>query len=247
MKEIHVLPDIDSISQIVAEQWQILSEQAIAAHNGFHIALSGGSTPRRLFEFLATSAYSTSIDWSRTHVYFGDERSVPADHKDSNFKMASDALLDRVKIPGAQIYRMSADAEDIQKAADDYSALLGMKLPMSDDGQIQFDFVLLGLGDDGHTASLFPDTAILEEKDKRVSAVYVDKMSTWRMSLTLPVINNARNIAMLVAGENKKTILAKVLDDTATTALYPVQMLQPRGKIDWYIDSAAAQAISHPG
>ena len=243
MKEIHVLSDIDSISQAVAEKWRVLSEQAISGHGGFHIALSGGTTPRRLFEFLATSDYSKRIDWSRVHIYFGDERSVPADHEDSNFKMASDALLDRVKVPGSQVYRMPADADDIQKAAEEYSSLLKNKLPVSDDGQVQFDLVLLGMGDDGHTASLFPGTTILEETDKLVSAVYVDKMATWRMSLTFPVINNARNIALLVAGENKKEILEKVLDDTSVAPTYPVQMIRARGNIDWYIDAAAAPSV----
>jgi 6-phosphogluconolactonase len=214
MKEIHVLPDIDSISQAVAEKWRVLSEQAISGHGGFHIALSGGSTPRHLFEFLATSDYSTRIDWSNTHIYFGDERSVPADHKDSNYKMARDSLLERVKIPGSQVYRMPADADDIQNAAEEYSSLLKNKL---------------------------------EEADKLVSAVYVDKMATWRMSLTFPVINNARNIALLVAGDNKKEILAKVLDDTAAAPVYPVQMIQAQGNIDWYIDAAAAKLLSHHG
>ena len=243
MTGIHILADIDAISHCVAEKWIALSADAIKKRQAFHVALSGGSTPKRLYQRLAEPAYSQKIDWHNTHIYFGDERSVPPQDSDSNFKMASDALLNQVDIPAANIHRMPADSEDIQKSADDYASLLEKNLSGtgSTTGDVKFDLVLLGMGDDGHTASLFPGTTILQEKARLVSAVYVEKLSTWRMSLTFPVINNARNIAVMVTGENKKEILAIVHGNAEP--VYPIQLLEPQGEIDWYIDESAAQLL----
>ena len=243
MTAIHILADIDAISSSVAEKWIALSAEAVEKRGAFHVALSGGSTPKRLYQRLAESAYSQKVDWHNTHIYFGDERSVPPQDADSNFKMASDAFLNQVDIPTANIHRMFADSDDIQKSADDYAGLLEKNLSCagSTEADIKFDLVLLGMGDDGHTASLFPGTSILQEKERLVSAVYVEKLSTWRMSLTFPVINNARCIAVMVAGESKKEVLAIVHGDAEP--VYPIQLLNPLGEIDWYIDESAAQLL----
>ncbi|NOX43648.1 MAG: 6-phosphogluconolactonase [Gammaproteobacteria bacterium] len=243
MNNITIFSDINEISQAVAKKWAVLSEQAISDHGGFHVALSGGSTPAHLYNYLATSAYKQRINWDKTYIYFGDERSVSPDHKESNFKMASDTLLDKVDIPVSQIYRMKAEVAEIEESAVEYAALLKDKLPMSENGESQFDLVLLGMGDDGHTASLFPGTQILQEKSELVRAVFVEKMKTWRMSITFRAINNARNIAVLVTGENKKKVLSKVLETGVANPLYPIMMIQPSGHIEWYIDAAAASGV----
>lgn len=241
MREIHILADIDEISHVVAKKWAQLSEHAINDHGGFHIALSGGSTPRRLYEYLASSDFSDQLNWPKTHIYFGDERSVAPDDEESNFKMATDAMLAHVAIPATQVYRMQAEADDIQQSVVQYSELLNHKLPANKQGLPCFDLVLLGMGDDGHTASLFPGTTILEEKEKPVAAVYVEKLKAWRMSITYPMINSACNVAIMVAGENKKEVIAQVLGEMGSA--YPVQRVQPDGNLDWYIDKAAAPCL----
>lgn len=244
MNNVKIFPDVAAISQAIAKKWSILSEQAISEHGGFHVALSGGSTPRHLFDYLATSTYRDSINWEKTHIYFGDERSVPPEHEESNYNMARHALLDKVNIPLSQIYRMKGEAPVIEDSAIEYAALLKKMLPASKKGESQFDLILLGMGDDGHTASLFPDTQILQEKSELVCAVFVEKMKTWRISITYRVINNARNIVVMVVGENKKNVLTHVLETQVAELLYPITMIQPTGNMEWYIDTAAAHGAS---
>lgn len=247
MAGIHILSDIDSISRRVADKWITLSTLAIQSKGAFHVALSGGSTPKRLYERLAEPEYSQQIDWSKIYVYFGDERSVAPEHEDSNYKMAKTALFDKVNIPAGNIHRMHAESKDIDSSASEYESLLKNNLPVSTAGVVMFDLVLLGMGDDGHTASLFPDTKILSEKERFVSPVYVNKLSTWRMSLTFPVINSARHIFILIAGENKKAVMAEVLAenpaDEGEKPVYPIQMLDPVGDVDWYLDEQAAMEL----
>ncbi len=240
---IHIYPDPDALSVAFARRWIELVEQAIAARGQFHVALTGGSTPQRLYERLATAEFAERVDWQQVHIYFGDERCVPPDHPDSNYRMANEALLRHVPIPPAKIHRMQGELPDARASAQSYMEILHAQVPESANGLAQFDLLLLGLGPDGHIASLFPFTAALAERSQLATAVYVDKLQAWRISLTLPVINNAKQIQMLVAGESKAEIVRRALAQQPETPPLPVQMIQPAGVLEWYLDQAAAQQL----
>ncbi|MEQ6340999.1 MAG: 6-phosphogluconolactonase [Gammaproteobacteria bacterium] len=237
---VHIYNGVDALSRAAAQRWIELADQAIQARGQFHIALSGGTTPRSLYERLTAPEFAGRVDWRHVHVWFGDERSVPPDHPDSNYRMACEALLSHVPIPPTQVHRIEAEKDG---AAQAYEALITASIPSPVAGVAQFDLILLGLGPDGHVASLFPDTAILQERIRQVAAVYVDKLNTWRISLTLPVIDNARHIMIFVAGAGKAEIMRQILTEDPRTVPYPVQMIRPAGMFDWYLDAAAAQAL----
>ncbi len=240
---IHLFADLDALSDAAVGRIAEIVAESIAQRGVFHIALSGGATPRHLYERLARAPYVFTIDWSRVHVYFGDERCVPPDHPDSNFRMANTALLMHVPIPPTQIHRISADLAYVRQCAAAYAAVLASSLPVCNNVP-QFDLVLLGVGPDGHIASLFPATGSALSERRPVTAVYADSMHAWRISITLAVINQARHILLLAAGSNKAEILQRVLrDDSPAAAPLPVQRIQPRGELEWYLDQAAAARI----
>lgn len=243
---IHLFPDLDALSDAAVERIAEIAAKSVAQRGAFHIALSGGATPRHLYERLARAPYVSTIDWSRVHIHFGDERCVPPDHPDSNFRMANAALLTHVPIPPEQIHRINADLAYVRQCAAAYAAVLMSSLPVSNNVP-QFDLVLLGIGPDGHIASLFPATGSALSERRPVTAVYADSMRAWRISITLPVINQARHILLLAAGANKAEILQRVLrDDTSATVPLPVQRIQPQGTLEWYLDHAAAARIPLP-
>jgi len=242
-RHIHIAPDPVTLSSLAAEQIVTAAQTAIADHANFYIALAGGKTPQRLYEMLARPAFANRIDWRRTHVFFGDERCVPPDHDDSNYKLAAKTLLSRVPIPTGQIYRIKGELSDAHQAAREYAELLLERLPSTPLGVPVFDLILLGLGQDGHIASLFPGTPILQERAKFVAAVHEEKLNSWRISLTLPVIEAARHILMLVAGEAKADIVREVLYAPNSLARFPIRMIKPSAEIDWYIDAAAASKL----
>ena len=202
------------------------------------VNLSGGSTPRALYALLASPAYRDLTDWSRWHVYFGDERCVPQDHPDSNFRMARETLLDHVPIPRHHVHPMVVAPADPDAAARAYEALLRSEVT-GEDGIPVLDLALLGLGEDGHTASLFPGTPILQERERLVAPVYVERLASWRVSLTYPMLDAARHLLFLAAGEGKRPVLDDLRNAPTQTA-YPVQGLAPQGTVEWYLDRAAA-------
>ncbi len=240
---VQVFDNIDGLSGAAAEFFVTRVRQALTRRGMFSVALAGGNTPRRMYELLADKKMASRIDWRRVCIFFGDERSVPPDDPQSNYHMACEALLNHVGVPKPQIFRMHGEWDDSKAAARDYAEHLE-ELPPSLAGVPEFDLILLGLGDDGHTASLFPDTDILNNTQDRVAAVFVDKLNTWRLSLTLPVLNNARELMFLVAGESKSEIMRKVLVGTNGSKQYPVQLIEPRGTVHWFLDSAAANRIT---
>src|SRR3954465_10982035 len=204
--EIKVVPDAAEIAYEAAERIVAGAERAAAEGRTYSVALSGGSTPKTLFELLATDAYKSRIDWPRVEVFFGDERAVPPDHKDSNYRMAREALLSKVPIPGDNVYRMAGE-RDPDTAAKEYGQMLKEKF-----GDGGMDLVLLGMGDDGHTASLFPETEALNETKHRCVANFVPKLSTWRITLTAPFINRSKGAMFLVSGASKAARLQEVLE-----------------------------------
>jgi 6-phosphogluconolactonase len=242
-RRLHIHADPAALARAVAVRGAELARAAQAERGDFHVALAGGSTPQLLYRLLA-SEYREQIDWTRTHIYFGDERCVAPDHPDSNYGMAREALLRHVAIPPGQVHRIEAEDPDPHAAARRYSDLLHRLLPRPRPrGTGQFDLVLLGLGPDGHIASLFPDTAILDEHRAWVAAVHVDKLRAWRISLTFPAINAARHIALLVAGDNKASIIRDVIGKPGAAARYPAGLLRPAGELEWFLDHAAAHLL----
>ncbi len=228
----------------MAHEWMLLAQQAIEARGAFHVALSGGTTPRQLYERLAAPDYAFRLEWNRTFVYFGDERAVWPHDPQSNYRMASEALLARVSIPPAQVFRINAERADLKKVAMDYSRLLAMTLPLAPNGMPQFDLLLLGMGDDGHVASLFPGTEAMHEQRKLVMPVYVEHLNSWRVSLTFNVINHARHVLLLACGKSKAAMVRRVLREPPGAEPLPVQCVMPvGGALEWRLDQAAAALL----
>lgn len=217
--------------------------EAIDRADRFYIALSGGSTPRALFELLAEPKTARRIDWKRTHVFFGDERCVPPDDDQSNYKMAKETLLDKVPVPESQIHRMEGEL-DPSLAAEHYEQVIRDAFGLYGGGWPVFDLILLGMGPDGHTASLFPHTAGIDVVDRLAIANDVPQLNTTRLSLTVPVIREARDIMLLVGGVDKAEAARRAL--TAPTDIHttPVQLVrQASGNVSWIFDAALGAEI----
>jgi 6-phosphogluconolactonase len=238
-----VCPDAAEVARAAARRFVDWAWQAIARDGRFQVALSGGSTPREMYRLLATQEFRTQIDWPRVHLFWGDERAVPPDHPDSNYGMARRELLLRVPIPGQNVHRMEAEVSPIGRAAHAYETLLRQSLKVDDHGFPVFHLVLLGLGVDGHIASLFPGAKLLRETTRWVSTPAANKSGTRRMTLTLPVIEAAQRVLFLVTGPQKASILRVVLCGSADREL-PAQMVQPRcGERLFLVDEAAARLL----
>lgn len=237
--KIKVLPDPDSVAREAAERIAGLASECIAAAGSFTIALCGGSTPKALYRLLAADPYKSRIQWPRVEVLFGDERCVPPDHPDSNFKMAYDVLLSKVPIPAEKVHRMRGEI-DPQAAAKEYGQML--KERFGEDGGP--DMILLGMGEDGHTASLFPGTDAVKETTHRVVANFAEHSTTgrsWRITMTAPFINRAGNVMVAVVGAAKAERLRQVLEGPHEPEKLPIQLIQPvSGRMTWLLDVAAA-------
>ena len=208
------------------------------------IALSGGSTPRRLFARLAAEPYRSQVDWSSVRVFWGDEREVPPDHEDSNYRMAKDNLLDCVPILPHHVFRMEGE-HPAQEAAARYESALQRAFSEEKAGRFPcFDLILLGMGPDGHTASLFPETSVLSEKEQWVAAPWVEKFHTHRITLTPPVINAAKQVLFVVGGSDKDEAIEAVLEGLFQPNRYPAQIVNPvQGDVVWLLDREAASRL----
>lgn len=235
---VRVYEDTRKLAEAAASKFVELAQRSIEERGRFAVALAGGSTPRVAYELLA-ERYREDLDWSRVHVFFGDERNVPPDDEDSNFRMARKALLDHVFAGG--VYRMPGEQKP-EEAADLYEGAL--EEFFGAEGPPVFDLVLLGIGEDGHTASLFPHTPALDERERWAAANPVEKLGTTRITLTLPVLNAARAVLFLAAGEGKAEALREVLDGDADPHEYPAKLVRPEGEINWMLDPAAAGQLS---
>lgn len=240
---VFVCPDAAEVARTAARRFVDWAWQAIARDGNFNVALSGGSTPTEMYRVLATQEFRTQIDWARVHLFWGDERAVPPDDEESNYGVARRELLVRVPIPGVNIHRMEAEASPIGRAAHDYEAVLRQWLPVDDRGFPVFHLVFLGLGTDGHTASLFPGAKLLRETSRWVSTPTMGKAGKRRMTITLPVIEAAQRILFLVTGAQKATMLRVVLCGSADREL-PAQMVQARnGERIFLVDEDAARLL----
>ena len=236
-----VFDDAESVARAAAARVAELARESIGARGLFTIALSGGSTPRRVYELLAGEEFREGIDWPNVHVFFGDERMVPPDSAESNYRMANEALLARVPLPPENIHRI----DGVGDAAANASAYeLEMRGLFGDAEWPRLDLVLLGMGDDGHTASLFPGTAVLNETRLWVAPNWVEKLGAWRVTLTAPVINAARHVTFLVNGAGKAARLREVLKGERDPSRLPSQLIRPSdGTLEWFVDRAAAAGL----
>lgn len=246
LTDLRVVPDAAALHAAAAEIVVAAARASVARHGAFHWVLSGGSTPRGLFERLATEpSLRDAIPWSACHVWWGDERVVPPDHADSNYGMARAALLARIPIPEDQIHRIRGEAPDPSDAAAEYEETLRSAAPSGPDGWPVFDLVLLGMGPDGHTASLFPGTVALAETRRPVVAHWVGKLDADRITLTAPAFNAARQVVLLVAGADKAPALRGVLEGPFEPQQLPVQLIHPEpGTLTWLVDAAAAARLT---
>ena len=238
--------DAEGVAQYAAHEFARRARAAIEASGSFRVALAGGSTPRRTYELLAAPPLADQVDWEATHIFFGDERSVPPDHADSNYKTAYKTLLSRVKIPEAQIHRMEGERADLDQAATLYETVMGEAFDLTvESGPPRFDLVMLGMGADGHTASLFPQTRALDEARSWVVANDVPQKQTRRITMTAPVLNAARCVMFTIAGEDKAESLHAVLEGPRDPRTYPSQLITPEdGDLLFLIDRAAAARLT---
>jgi 6-phosphogluconolactonase len=248
--EIRIAGDLHAWAQDVAAFIASISEQAIRSSGRFIMALSGGTTPKTLYQVMATPEWKVRIDWSRIFFLFGDERCVPPDHPDSNFKMAHTTLFQPLNIPANHVFRMKGEYEDTAEAAQEYEETI-RRLTQSPPPHIPpIDLVLLGLGDDGHTASLFPGTAALRESHKIVTVGYGVRS---RLTLTLGVLNHAAVVLFLVAGSGKAHMVRRILEpESDADRSLPAARISPgSGRLVWMLDDSAAQRLkkapSHRG
>ena len=243
----HIYPDADALAKAAAVELLRLAQRAVTERGIFTLSLAGGSTPRKLYTLLATDPTFSEFPWKQTHFFFGDERHVPPTHLDSNYLMVSSTLLASNKIPTANVHRVRAELTDANMAAADYDVELRtfFSAPLRFNHCPRFDVILLGMGPDGHTASLFPESKGLDETERWVVANWVEKFKSYRITFTFPVLNAARSVMLLVAGADKADMMHNVLGPARSLTTYPVQRVQPIDGIKtWMLDKAAAAQIS---
>ncbi len=236
---VHLHETPERLAEAAARTFVESAAEAVAERGRFAVALAGGSTPRATYEVLARDRVE-DVDWPKVHAFFGDERTVPPDHEDSNYRMAREALLDHV--PVGSVHRMRGELPPDEAAVsyeEELREFFGEVPPV-------LDLVMLGIGEDGHTASLFPETPALGVADRLVVANPVPKLDTTRLTLTVPVLNAARKVLFLVAGEGKADALQKILEGDAAPSAYPAKLVQPPGGPIWMVDRAAAGSLRGP-
>jgi 6-phosphogluconolactonase len=255
-RSIEILADKESLTRAAAAEVTARAARAVAARDVFTLVLSGGSTPRDLFALLAdpNESFRARLPWGKIHFFWGDERHVPPDHQDSNYRMAKESLLDPMQILAANVHRIQGENPDAAAAAADYERELRTFFHLdagaagtagTPEGPPRFDLVLLGVGPEGHTASLFPGSPALEERERWVVAPWVEKFQTFRITLTPPVLNRAAAVLFLAAGEEKADALHAVLESVGDADLYPARIVRPEeGDLLWLLDRAAAKRLS---
>jgi 6-phosphogluconolactonase len=241
MNKLEVLPDAEAVSQAAADQFIAASAESIEERGAFMVSLAGGSTPGGAYQRLAEAHLAPLINWRKVHLFWSDERGVPPDHPESNYRMARDSFIEKVPVPQANVHRIQTELDpDLAAAA--YSEEL--KDVFGDEAVPRFDLILLGMGDDGHTASLFPGTGALNEAHRWVVPNYVEALKAWRVTLTPRVLNAARLIVFLVTGSRKSERLSQVLRGERDPQAMPAQLVEPRnGKLLWIVDQAAAAKL----
>ncbi len=236
---LHIYKGIDELLQAHAAFFIATANEAILKKNKFVVALSGGNSPKKLFQLLASDQYKNQTDWSRMYFFFGDERYVPFDHPDSNSLMAKKAFLDVLNINDDQVCIVDTSLDPTSAALDYEKKICRF---FKDDEQA-FDLILLGLGDDAHTASLFPGTSVLWIDEEMVKEVYLSDKATYRITMTAPLINKAHKVAFFTYGENKANAVYEVIKGEKNIIKYPAQLIKPLGELHWFLDEAAASKL----
>lgn len=243
------------LTAVAAERVTACIEHAIAVHGSAVVSLTGGTTPKRLYEALADRAapWRARIDWPRVHLFWGDERHVPPDHPDSNYRMTNDALVKHVPIPPSHVHRMQGELADAEHAAVDYEAALRTGFAAAGRRDLTFDLMLLGMGDDAHIASIFPGSPLLAEgvsfmpQRPRVAAVWAPHLNAWRITLTPAAILASQTIVMLVAGETKASAVHAAIEAPLDVVRHPAQLLREAGdRVEWLLDRPAAARLDTP-
>ena len=239
LRKVQVVADPKALTATAASIIIKAAEQQLAdCQHFFSLFLSGGSTPKALYELLASPEYRDQLNWSKVGIYFGDERAVPPDHPDSNYLMAHQAMLSKLPMPEPNIHRMRGEIAP-EAAAVEYGQMLKARF-----AERKPDLILLGMGDDGHTASLFPGTAALTEEHHRCVANFVPKMDTWRITLTYSFLNSAHHVLIMLAGAGKADRLKEVLEGPNDPHRLPIQGIHPEhGTVTWLLDEAAASKL----
>ncbi len=241
--DVVVVGDAAALAEQAANRFVEVAARALAEYGTFRVALSGGQTPQRLYARLAAEPFRSRVDWARVHVFWGDERCVPPDHADSNYRLARELLLSRVPLVPENVFRMRGESADPDLAAAEYAGELQTAFGLKRGERPRFDLILLGMGADGHTASLFPHSPALREVTRLAVAVYVDAVKGYRLTLTLPVLNNAAAVLFLVSGGDKAERLRAVLGGKPSHAA-PASLVRPeRGTLHWIVDKAAATRL----
>lgn len=240
---VKVFPMLEELSWAAAARFEDLSRISAIEKRKFCVALSGGLTPKLLYQILGSETFAGRIRWENVHIFEVDERSVPPDHPQSNYGMIREALLSRISIPEENVHRLAGEAEDLDEVCRQYSAELARVLQPQKDEFPRLDMVILGMGPDGHTASLFPSSEALEEKTLWVRPNYIEKLKMHRLTLTFPVLNAAREVLILIAGADKAETVRKALE--GPPGQFPVQRIDPvNGRLNWFLDEAAARLLS---
>ncbi|HEX6477833.1 MAG TPA: 6-phosphogluconolactonase [Ktedonobacteraceae bacterium] len=243
---IAIYPDIDTLSHEAAQYIVRIATEAITNHGRFTIALSGGTTPRKLYGLLGSEPYRNQIDWKLVHIFWSDERCVPPHSEESNYHLAHEVLLSKISIPAVQVHRMPAETPDRNAAAREYEN--EMRRVFGTEGIPNFDLIQLGMGPEGHTASLFPHQPALHEQQRLVVPVSVPKPPPDRLTFTPPLLNAARNVLFLVTGSDKADALHAVLEGPYNPDEYPAQIVRPpNGEVTWMVDTAAAAKLQTKG
>lgn len=227
MSEVKTFESVEKLNIFAAEQFVEIAKDSIEKRGVFTVALSGGSTPKKLYALLATEPFRSQIEWQKIQFFFGDERFVPKDSEESNYRMANENLFSKVEIPTENIHRFVPENGDAKAVAEMMENEIREVFELKENKFPQFDLVFLGMGGDGHTASLFPETTALTENERIVVENYVPKFETFRLTFTFPTINNARNIIFLIAGADKAETLHEVLEGKFQPEKFPSQAVKP--------------------
>jgi len=244
-REVRILADANSIAQTAAEEFLEAARQAVSEKGSFSVALAGGSTPKALYGLLATNPLlQAKVPWSKIQFFFGDERHVPPNDAESNFRMAEEAMLGKAPVDPKQVHRIKGEKRNAAQAAEEYEQDLHASFRLQAGEFPRFDLVLLGMGPEGHTASLFPGTKALKEERRLVVSNWVGKFYTDRITFTPPVLNNAARVIFMVHGEEKAPALKAVLEGPYEPEQLPAQIVQPKqGKVLWLVDPSAASML----
>ena len=238
--DLHIFSTPDDVLRALADYFVERAAQAIERRGRFVVALSGGSSPKKLYELLASPAYRERVQWEQTYFFFGDERNVPQTSPDSNYLMAKTALLAPLGVRPSQVFAVDTELNPAEAAAQycvDIEEFFGEK-------KAKFDLVLLGLGDNAHTASLFPRTPVLHDKSVSVKEVWLPEQQVYRITFTAPLINQARAVAFLVYGAGKAEAVHQILEEDRDIEQYPAQLIAPSsGELAWFLDEPAAKSL----